>query len=209
MKNIVIWGFDSESAIQAINMLKEKEIIEIKAWIGEAPECTHDMINLIVGNFKKESYQGYGHDMYHDVFYDSIYQFMDMMSRHSFYVERSFHDYLNIFNIYYDLFSTILIKNNVDAVLFSNLPHEGPDLILYKIAGKLNIKTVMFYQTIFPNKFFYLFENLKEVIKEFKFKYLHIHSTYINTCDGHSNGENIFNHVKQKTLVEGGFGMLD
>ena len=158
MKNIVIWGFDSESAIQAINMLKEKEIIEIKAWIGEAPECTHGMINLIVGNFKKESYQGYGHDMYHDVFYDSIYQFMDMMSRHSFYVERSFHDYLNIFNIYYDLFSTILIKNNVDAVLFSNLPHEGPDLILYKIAGKLNIKTVMFYQTIFPNKFFYLFE---------------------------------------------------
>jgi len=63
-----------------------------------------------------------------------------------------------MFNILYDLFSTILIKNNVDVVLFSNLPHEGPDLILYKIARKLNLETIMLYQTLFPNKFFYLFD---------------------------------------------------
>lgn len=158
MKNIIIWGFDSESAVLAINTLKEKKIIDIKAWIGEAPECTHDIIDLIVGDFKKEPFYGCGQNIYNDIFYDSIYQFMDMMSRHSFYIEKSFHDNLNIFNIIHNLFSTLLIKNKVDVVIFSNLPHEGPDLVLYEIARKLDIRTIMLYQTIFPNKFFYMFD---------------------------------------------------
>ncbi len=156
-KNVVIWGFDSESAAQAINILKEKNIIDVKAWIGSAPECTHDMISFLVGDFKKDLYHGSAQNIYDEIFRSSTYQFMDMMSRHSFYAEKSFHDYLNIFNMQFDLFSNLLTKNNIDVVLFSNLPHEGPDLVLYKIAKKLNVKTIMFYQTMFPNKFFYLF----------------------------------------------------
>jgi len=158
MKNVVIWGFDSESAAQAINMLKEKNIIDTKAWVGIAPECTHNMISFLVGDFKKDQYHGSAQNIYDEIFRSSIYQFMDMMSRHSFYAEKSFHDYLNIFNMQFDLFSNLLTKNNIDVVLFSNLPHEGPDLVLYKIAKKLNVKTILFYQTMFPNKFFYMFD---------------------------------------------------
>ncbi|MCK4347264.1 MAG: hypothetical protein KAW47_01485 [Thermoplasmatales archaeon] len=158
MKNAVIWGFDSESAAQAINMLKEKNIIDAKAWIGDAPESTHDVISFLVGDFNKDLYYGRAQNIYDEILRSSIYQFMDMMSRHSFYAEKSFHDYLNIFNMQFDLFSNLLTKNNIDVVLFSNLPHEGPDLVLYKIAKKLNVKTILFYQTIFPNKFFYLFD---------------------------------------------------
>lgn len=158
MKNVVIWGFNSESAAQAINMLKEKNIIDAKAWIGSAPECTHDVISFFVGDFKKDQYHGIAQNMYDEIFRGSIYQFMDMMSRHSFYAEKSFHDYLNIFNMQFDLFSNLLIENDIDIVLFPNLPHEGPDLVLYEIAKRLNIKTILLYQTIFPNKFFYLFD---------------------------------------------------
>jgi hypothetical protein len=158
MKNVVIWGFDSESASQAINVLKEKNIIDTKAWIGDAPESTHDVISFLVGDFKKDQYHGSAQNIYDEIFCSSIYQFMDMMSRHSFYAEKSFHDYLNIFNMQFDLFSNLLIENNIDVVLFSNLPHEGPDLVLYEIAKKLNVKTIMFCQTMFPNKFFYMFD---------------------------------------------------
>ncbi len=158
MKNVVIWGFDSESASQAINMLKEKNIIDVKAWIGDAPESMHDMISFLVGDFKKDLYYGSAQNIYDEIFRSSIYQFMDMMSRHSFYAEKSFHDYLNIFNMQFDLFSNLLIENNIDVVLFSNLPHEGPDLVLYKIAKKLDVKTILFYQTMFPNKFFYVLD---------------------------------------------------
>jgi hypothetical protein len=158
MKNVVIWGFDSESAAHAINMLKGKNIIDVKTWIGDAPESTHDMISFLVGDFKKDLYRGSAQNIYDEIFRSSIYQFMDMMSRHSFYAEKSFHDYLNIFNMQFDLFSNLLIENNIDVVLFSNLPHEGPDLVLYKIAKKLNVKTILFCQTMFPNKFFYVFD---------------------------------------------------
>ncbi len=40
MKNTIIWGFDSINARIAINSLKEKNIIDIKMWVGDAPECT-------------------------------------------------------------------------------------------------------------------------------------------------------------------------
>lgn len=158
MKNTIIWGFDSISARIAINSLKEKNIIDIKMWVGDAPECTHDIHTFFVGDFKKSNYKGNGPGIYDEIFKSSIHQFMDMMSRHSFYVEMSFHDHLNIYNMLFDLFSDALVSNNIDVVLFINLPHEGPDFILYKIARKLNIKTIIFYQTIFPEKFFYFFD---------------------------------------------------
>ena len=158
IKSVIIWGFSSKSTSIAINSLNEKNIIDIKMWVGDAPECTHDIMPFFVGDFKKSNYKGSGLSIYNEVFTSSIHQFMDMMSRHSFYVEKSFHNNLNIYNMLFDLFSDVLIKNNVDVVLFSSLPHEGPDLILYNIARKLNIKTIMFYQTIFPGKFFYLFD---------------------------------------------------
>jgi len=158
MKNVIVWGFNSESAAQAINMLKEKNIIDVKAWIGDAPECTHDLVSFYVGDFKTDQYHGSAQNIYDAIFRNSIHQFMDMMSRHSFYAEKSFYDLLNIFNMQFDLFSNLLIGNNIDVVLFVGLPHEGPDLVLYKIAKKLNIKTILFYQTLFPNKFFYLFD---------------------------------------------------
>jgi len=99
-KNAVIVGFHSESSVQAINMLKQNGIINIKAWIGIAPDCTHDIMSFHVGNFKGNEYNGNALDMYDEIFHTTIYQFMDMMSRHSFYVEKSFYDLLNIYNIY-------------------------------------------------------------------------------------------------------------
>ena len=157
-KNVFIWGFHSESCVHAINILKKKGIIDVKGWVGIAPECDHDMVRFYTGDFTTGQYHGSADNIYEDIFDSTIYQFMDMMSRHSFYVEKSFYDMLNIFNIYFDYFSNYLIKKNIQIVLFSNLPHEGADIILYKIAKKMNIKTILFYQTLFPNKFFYVYD---------------------------------------------------
>lgn len=159
MKNVIIWGFSSKSTSIAINFLKEKNIIDIKMWVGDAPECTHDIIQFHVGNFKTEQYHGCAKNIYDEIFHSTIHQFMDMMSRHSFYKEKSFHDMLNIYNIYFDYFSYFLIQNqDIDFILFSNLPHEGADFILYKIAKKLQIKTILFHQSIFKDRFFYVYD---------------------------------------------------
>lgn len=188
IKNIVIWGFHSKSCIQAINMLEEKKIIDVKAWIGNAPECTHDIISFYVGTFKKNKYHGSAQNIYDDIFSNSIYKFMDMMSRHSFYAEKSFYDLTNIFNLMFDFFAELLSMNDIDIVLFSDLPHEGADLVLYEIAKKLNIKTILCHQTIFPNKFFYVYDindyarfNEIEPLNEEKYvKIENVHGKYIN-----------------------------
>ena len=172
MKNAVIWGFDSTSVAQAINTLNEKKIIDIKTWIGNAPECTHDITGFLTGDFKSDSYHGSSQKIYDEIFQKTVHQYMDLMSRHSFYAEKSFHDHLNIFNLQFDWFLNILTKNKIDVVLLSNIPHEGPDFLLYNIAKKLNIKTVMFYQTIFPNKFFYLF-NIEDFGQFSEIEHLH------------------------------------
>lgn len=157
MNNAVIWGFGSNSAAQAVTILERKNIIDVKAWIGKVPESTHDITSFLTGQFKKDSYYGSLQNIYDEIFQNTIHQYMDLMSRHSFYAEKSFYDHLNIFNLQFDWFLNLLTKKNIDVVLFSNIPHEGPDFLLYRIAKELHIKTIMFYQTIFPNKFFYLF----------------------------------------------------
>ena len=159
IKNVILWGFSSKSTSAAIKNLKEQNIINIKMWVGDVPECTHDIIQFHVGNFKTEQYHGCAKNIYDEVFHSTIHQFMDMMSRHSFYKEKSFHDMLNIYNIYFDYFSYFLIQNqDIDFILFSNLPHEGADFILYKIAKKLQIKTILFHQSLFKGRFFYVYD---------------------------------------------------
>lgn len=158
MRNTFVWGFNSKSAASIINLLDNKKIIDIKVWVGTAKDSTHDMISFFVGDFAKDSYNGNASVIYKDISSNTISKYMDMMSRHSFHSEKSFHDYVNIYNLQYDMFSDLLIKNEIEVVLFSNLPHEGPDLLLYEIAKKMNLKTILFYQSLFPNRFFYMYD---------------------------------------------------
>lgn len=49
---------------------------------------------------------------------------------------------------------SLLLKEKVDAVIFSNIPHEGVDYVVYIMAQKLGLRTVIAYQSIFINRFF-------------------------------------------------------
>jgi len=60
----------------------------------------------------------------------------------------------NEFAIFFHSFMDILINKKIELIIFGALPHGGPDYILYKLAKKIGLKTILFYQTVFPNKFF-------------------------------------------------------
>ncbi len=52
-------------------------------------------------------------------------------------------------------FDTLLETKRANLVIFQNLPHEGFELLLYFAARNRNIRTVLCYQSVVSNRFFY------------------------------------------------------
>lgn len=77
----------------------------------------------------------------------------------------SFND-LNLLYFLIDYFYDKISKHNVDAVIFSSMPHEGADFILYHVAKAVGKRVVICYQSIFDNRFFMLnaIDDLGDVI---------------------------------------------
>ena len=67
-----------------------------------------------------------------------------------------FHEDSNHFALYFYAFYEIIINKKIDLIHFQSFPHLGPDYILYHIAKILKIRTVLIYQTIFPQKYIML-----------------------------------------------------
>lgn len=183
MKRVVIWGWHSPSAVAAVTSLEKRQQIKVVAWIGKAAECTHEL-NEFLHQFKldRQGYSGAADSIYEQV-YGCLGQFQELYSRVSFSMGRSFQEMLHIFNGYCDYFSALLRENKVDAVIFNNLPHFGVDNLLYEIAQSLGIKTVMTFQSLVPNRFFYVksvdeFGNFNHSITTNKLPYLRIEQQF-------------------------------
>lgn len=80
--------------------------------------------------------------------------FKELYSRH-WYPKTVFNkDYLSHFNLYVDFFSELYHQRLFTGVIFSNIPHEGPDYIAFLVAKEMGVRSLMFYQTIFTNRIF-------------------------------------------------------
>lgn len=65
-----------------------------------------------------------------------------------------YHELSNEFSLCFHYFYHLIKTTKPELIIFSNLPHEGPDFVLYHTAQLLGIKTLMTYQSLFPNKFY-------------------------------------------------------
>ena len=154
MKNVFLWGFCDESEAIALR-LKASDELNIAAWISTHPEATLSIFDCFTGRISYQPYEGKSLP-YQEVLWPQLSTFMDMFSRH----ERgtglgNFHEVLNLFNLFSDVLATLLIDNRIDAVVFSNVPHEGADILLYALAEAMGLKTLILHQSPFPNQFFY------------------------------------------------------
>lgn len=157
MKKIIVWGFRTDTA-PIIEKLKEKNICEIVEWFGRSKDCTFHLKNINSCNINIPEYKKYDKKLYDDVFKDfSLYFACHNRIKQTFHRKEKFYDYIEFFNIYFQYFYELLTSKNVDMIIFQNIPHLGADYILYKMANLMNIKTVLFYQSLFPDKFFYFY----------------------------------------------------
>jgi hypothetical protein len=104
---------------------------------------------------------------------DQFLFFLIMNSRHSKAILRnslfSFrsidHDINSFYNLV-DFFYHTLTQNKIELVIFHNIPHEGGDYLLYKVAKLLNIRTIIHYQSMMYNRYCIL-ENIDDFKKNY------------------------------------------
>ena len=90
---------------------------------------------------------------YKDFYDNSFQQYLLLVQRRGEHW-RDYFEVRNEFSILYYRFNDLLDKQNPDLIIFANLPHEGADHILYSLAKLREINTLLFYQSLHPNKFF-------------------------------------------------------
>ena len=152
--NTIIYGFDLVP--NAIHKLLKNKIITKKLWIGgrKNPFCDIKVFELDNMNFKDQPHR---FNKKYDEFFDKNFiYFMEYFSRKN-PVNFTYFEFKNAFNLYFYYLYNLL--KDVNLIIFSTIPHYGFDFLMYKMAKEIfNIKIVIFYQSLFPNRFWYLEE---------------------------------------------------
>lgn len=109
--------------------------------------------------YDNHSYISVPEDVY-DYVYNYLFSYIDMYYRMSpwtvyMYDQKNIHDYINLFNRQVNFIYRLLLEKEIDLVILFRAPHLGGDLILYLLAEKMGIKTLLIEQSLFPNKFFH------------------------------------------------------
>lgn len=177
--NTLIYGFHWKSQNKAIKNLEKEGLINVSFWIGAHKEADIHIGKLRRFQFKKNSYTGLNKEIYQKVFDEGIETFMDMFSRVPSAYTLTHQEYKNIFNLYYDYFSKILTEKKINLMIYYMLPHFGSDYILYLLAKHLNIKMILIYQSLEPNRFFYVhnlddFGEFKDIKTEFDHSFINV-----------------------------------
>lgn len=153
--NALVHGFDSVDCRDAMYMLQSKGLIDIRVWIGDADICSINIFDLFNARVTLDDVK-VPVELY-DKLYNNIYLLDAIFARRYVLdgmINVSASARLNIFNILAKYLYSLVVKNSIELMLFSNIPHEGPDFLLFEIARYLNIKTIIAVQSLFPNMFF-------------------------------------------------------
>jgi hypothetical protein len=169
--NTLFYGspnYDLIKHIEGINGIKVKFIIGD----SQNSKCDIDVSDLIKFNFGPEYKAEISHEaqkfyekFYNDNFNTFIFQFVRRGLK-----ILDIHEIRNYFVYYYYNFFSIIREKKLDLIIFFSVPHCGVDFILYEISKLINIKIIIMYQTIFPNKYFTIkrVEDLGENLKDLK-----------------------------------------
>jgi hypothetical protein len=151
MESTIIWGFCSSDGREIVTDLRAA--LNITDWFSDQ-ESSMDIWCFLLGNIPITAERS--SDAIHSFaeFYQQYFQvYCVMISRRGLNFS-NIHKLTNEFALTYYYFYELLRKKKTGLVIFSNLPHEGPEYILYQVAKSFRIKTLMCYQSILPNQFF-------------------------------------------------------
>ena len=152
MRNALVIGFN----LDLINKCVDNKLFNCKIWITNNKNNKYDKVilsSLFDMNIKLKQHTHSEH--YQQIFNKYFHMFVHSISREK-HIAFSYFDYVDLFALHFYHFYHILKDNKIDIIISSNFLHET-DNLLYGIAKDIfNIKLIIFNQSLFPNKFWYM-----------------------------------------------------
>lgn len=168
MKNTIVSGFYIDILKDSIKELEKNKYINICKWIvGENDtKVEHNNIIWWWDIVYKEKYDNKVVLSDNELEYLMQYYhvFEQHLAREKIFELYSNYEVKNIIFKFIYYFKNLIVKNNVDLVLFSDVPHGAYDLILYYIAKLYNIKTIFLMSSFWPGHTF-IYEDLNDIGK--------------------------------------------
>ena len=161
MKRIFVWSWSKDPSIIPIEALIESGEVEVVSWFTSKGKKTHrtKYFSYVPEQMLVEIAQ---QEKRKDIYYpdDSaslakdVCKFMDIYSRVNYSKGLDYFDHLNLFHLYYQYFSHILITKKVDCLIYFLFPHAGADYVLYLAAKALGVDILLMFQSHTPNRFY-------------------------------------------------------
>lgn len=158
MQKCFFFGFTKPGQISAVLQLQNEGLIEVPLWCGTSKVCNlqHRKISTYIeltNNIHSGHPLPWDEDYWH-----VLVEFQEMFSR-NYRVSKGLspQEIWHIVHIYYDYFAGLLLEHDIDVVVFNTIPHDIEG-ILYRVAKKLEVKTLICYQSLFSNRFFFCWD---------------------------------------------------
>ena len=150
----IIYNFIKEQA-SIIYKLINSNRIEIVEWFCYPPHGTVSIGDFADVRFNLEGTAGAGEEIYEELF-DAYPVFLDMQQRRYPHYENSLFDLHSEYNVQFSARYSFLRSVECDVVIFGNVPHGGHDHLLYRLAKKLEIPTLILFQIPVSPRYFLL-----------------------------------------------------
>ena len=157
--NVLVWGFCGADGGEIVKEMGRRDL-EVREWISDQ-EGSANIWDFLLGNVpavekERATLARYAH--FHRSHFNTYHVMIARRGLHF----ADLHEVTNEFSLTYHYFSRLLKSRAIDFVLFANMPHEGPDYVLYNIAKDAGIRTLICYQTLFADKF-YLMTSIEDL----------------------------------------------
>ncbi len=146
IRNICVWGFDKH--IEIINELKVRTGCNIIRF-GNGGGADYNSDDLLLDNdearFPNKSCTKDHEEVIDQIFFENFLDMSKTFARFSVYFrdEMTLGDYENKVRIFIRYAYYFIINNEIDAFLCESTPHEQLDFVLYRVAKKLGLFTVI------------------------------------------------------------------
>jgi hypothetical protein len=151
----VFWGWHSDDAVAAVRALRAQGRLEVLAWFGNAPDCTH-RLDPFIHQFRLDPVPAAIDGDPGRLAPQELLTFCDMYSRVSRARALPVHELEHAAYCYLRFFVALLESGRATHLFFSSPPHFGVDYLLYLAARRAGVATAFCYQSLFPDRFFYV-----------------------------------------------------